>query len=212
MDLMKNNSSTNYEKILASKKLDNGKLKFLIKLKNQPIEKCKWISHEENLNIPQILIENFEKTKQEPVFIKHIRGRGRPIKDWEKREEFLRIKPKIKLIDKFVECTNLHKKRGRPKKSIFLEDTRVSDHYFEDKSSYSEASFSSSNLIVEKSISKFEKLNEQIDYPEKIKEVKIIKNIKCYLVEWKIRSDGIIPEESFVPCNIFKEKFSEYNK
>lgn len=206
------NTVLNFEKILASKKSEEGKTKYLIKMKNEPIEKCKWIIEDIHTIIPNALKVNFNKTKLSPVVIKQIRGRGRPVKYWEKREEFLKIKPKVKLIiDETYFEQGLSKKRGRPKKEINDEEAGISEYNQEE----SETSVRSNEDSIVKSNNKMTKiniLNEQIDYPEKIKEAKMIKNTMCYLVQWRIRTDGVTPNDCWVQSNIFKEKYSEYMK
>ena len=45
-----------------------------------------------------------------------------------------------------------------------------------------------------------------IDIPENIYTVKIFEKNLCCLVNWKIRPNGIIPEQSYVLSNYLKEK------
>jgi hypothetical protein len=206
------NTDSYFEKILASKKTEEGKTKFLVKMKNEPIERCKWIIEEKHLIIPENLKENFYRTKLDPVVIKQIRGRGRPVKYWEKREEFLKIKPKVKLIvDESYFKNGISKKRERPDKDQYSDEADIYE-YNQEESETSVRSNEDSLVNFEVKSSKMNILNEQIDYPEKIKEAKMIKNTMCYLVQWKIRTDGVTPNDCWVPSNIFKEKFSEYMK
>lgn len=196
------------EKIMGLKMDGDGQIRYLVKLFNQPLIKCRWIRETDSYSLPEELKNEYYGQDVFTVNIKQIRGRGRPVKHWEKREEFLRIKDKVKLVttgepDKIQ--PQLKKKRERLEYNAKEEED--DDHsIFNDR----EASTIDDDKGYESKAPSTKFLPEEVDVPRKLKQIQMINGKMCYLVNWKSRSNGVVPEDSYVPAETFRKKYRDF--
>ena len=168
----------NVEKIVAK---DKNEMRYLVKWENYPMNQCIW-EPEENLKNVQQLLQEFEKNKNE--------------------------NESVNSNDVFQK-----KKRGRPKK-IYKSD----DDDYDDKS---ENQISSRKLEKNKNDTHYkheEKTNYTIsnkgidvdyenDTPLKVVSLTKVDGDLYFLTKWKVRNNGITPDDCLIKNSFFKEKF-----
>jgi hypothetical protein len=165
----------------------------MIYVENHPLQKTQWLENGE-IELSPELNEMFSSCRKERVEAKEKRPRGRP------RIYFKKEMPRNEINSFFKENSQtIKKKRGRPKKI---------DMNSSDDSDYS----NDGSLTFEETCTPGPSFEPDFtyDYPEKILKVKYLDGIKYFLTEWKIRSDGLKADTTYVPAEIMKRNYEVF--
>ena len=201
------------EKILFKHKFGS-ELKYLIKWEGYPIDKSTWES-ESKLKHLHPLLDKFEYNK---IPLKHFSDNNTisrvAINPTNPPNEKRFKNKKFKSFSKITQ--EIRKKREVNK--IYYNRNKMFSNNVEGK----KENIKDNSLSVNTPLSKFinNSLNESsyinnklfsadltIDIPSKIITMKLIENSVCCLVEWEVRTNGIIPEPSFLPADFLKDNY-----
>jgi len=204
------------EKIIAKKK--SGKsIKYLVKWVGFPLEQSTWepIEHLENV---KILLEEFEKSQKENLNLDYNPIKNSKSKDNEdisdsdsKTESDLEPKSEVSVSSKSNEFS-----KKSSNKSDVVKRVNTKNHYINEISLKKHSEYEV-DLIkpLKYGVELFDDSNLQADLdfdePFRILDSRMDekKRVLCY-VEWKIRSDGMKPDNNYLTTDILKEKFPKF--
>ena len=196
------------EKIIAKKK--SGKsIKYLVKWVGFPLEQSTWepIEHLENV---KLLLEEFERSQKENLNLDYnpIKNKNRKENeeisdsDDSKSEFDLNAKSELSVSSKSNGLSEKSSNKSSPLNLMNINQELKKNQLFLKKSLNEEVE------VVEDSHVNFDL---DVDEPLRVVDSKMDQKRKVLcLVEWKVRSDGMKPDISYINTEILKEKFPKF--